>query len=189
MSYHLFLDDVRMPGDASWIRLPSARYDIVRSYDEFVEFIQERGVPEFVSFDHDLADEHYVAMLLESQGKHADYGPEKSGYKCEGCELTEWRGKPITLELEHKNADRKDNTRENLQLLCPNCHAQTPTWRRGLTTGFKKKRYSDEVMIDAIKSSYTLNAVLEKLDLRYGSVKTIVDLISKHNLSFMKKDE
>ena len=82
MSYHLFLDDVRMPGDASWVRLPSARYDIVRSYDEFVEFIQERGVPEFVSFDHDLADEHYVAMLLESQGKHADYGPEKSGYDC-----------------------------------------------------------------------------------------------------------
>jgi len=91
--------------------------------------------------------------------------------------------------MSHKMTNRKDNTRENLQLLCPNCHAQTPTWRRGLTTGFKKKRYSDEVMIDAIKSSYTLNAVLEKLDLRYGSVKTIVDLISKHNLSFMKKDE
>jgi hypothetical protein len=43
-------------------------------------------------------------------------------------------------------------------------------------------------MIDAIMESYNLNQVLEKLDLRYGSVKTIVNLISEHNLSFKKKE-
>ena len=138
------------------------------------------------------AGKRFADFSYQGKGQHKNALIAERGYKCEGCELTEWRGKPITLELEHKNADRKDNTRENLELLCPNCHAQTPTWRRGLqglTKGFKKKRYSDEIMIDAIKSSHTLNAVLEKLDLRYGSAKTIVDLISKHNLSFMKKDE
>jgi len=83
MSYHLFLDDVRMPGDVSWVELPRDKpYEIVRSYDEFVSCIAQNGLPRFVAFDHDLADQHYVAMLLESQGKHADYGPEKSGYDC-----------------------------------------------------------------------------------------------------------
>jgi hypothetical protein len=52
------------------------------------------------------------------------------GYKCENCNLSVWLNKPICLELEHISGDRSNNTRENLKLLCPNCHAQTPTWRR-----------------------------------------------------------
>lgn len=56
MGYHLFLDDVRMPGDVTWIELPSARYVIVRSYDEFRSCIKEFGLPVHISFDNDLAD-------------------------------------------------------------------------------------------------------------------------------------
>jgi hypothetical protein len=55
---------------------------------------------------------------------------DERGYKCESCKLVEWLGKLIVLELEHINGNNKDNTRENLKLLCPNCHSQTPTWRR-----------------------------------------------------------
>jgi len=50
-------------------------------------------------------------------------------YKCFCCGGTEWLGKPIPLELEHINGDRFDNRIENLSLLCPNCHAQTDTYR------------------------------------------------------------
>ena len=59
----LFLDDVRSPKDA--IRLVPDKHnqfyfandwDVVRNYDEFVQYIEINGVPKFVSFDHDLGD-------------------------------------------------------------------------------------------------------------------------------------
>jgi hypothetical protein len=50
--------------------------------------------------------------------------------KChgEGCGLTEWRGKPISLQLDHINGKNLDHRIENLRLLCPNCHSQTDTF-------------------------------------------------------------
>ena len=50
-------------------------------------------------------------------------------HRCEGCGLEEWLGRPIPLELDHVNGDRADNRLVNLRLICPNCHAQTPTYR------------------------------------------------------------
>lgn len=50
-------------------------------------------------------------------------------HKCYNCNLTEWMTKIIPLELEHINGDKFDNRIENLTLLCPNCHALTPTYR------------------------------------------------------------
>lgn len=49
--------------------------------------------------------------------------------KCEKCLNIEWNGLPIPLELEHCNGINTDNRIENLLLLCPNCHAQTPFYR------------------------------------------------------------
>jgi 5-methylcytosine-specific restriction endonuclease McrA len=48
--------------------------------------------------------------------------------RCEECGLVDWRGRPLSLELHHINADGRDNRLENLRLLCPNCHSQTDSW-------------------------------------------------------------
>ncbi len=49
--------------------------------------------------------------------------------RCASCRLERWLGRPIPLELDHISGDPQDNRLENLRLLCPNCHARTPTYR------------------------------------------------------------
>jgi len=53
---------------------------------------------------------------------------------CLFCNINEWQGKNIVLALDHIDGNNKNNARENLRFLCPNCHSQTPTW------GFKKRQ-------------------------------------------------
>ena len=55
----LFLDDLRNPKDVIWVNLPEVEWTVVRNYDDFVNTIIDKGVPTRISFDHDLADEHY----------------------------------------------------------------------------------------------------------------------------------
>lgn len=85
----LFLDDIRSPKDAIGL-VPSNMntfywendWDVVRSHDEFVAFVEKNGVPNFVSFDHDLADEHYVEFMNLRDRNFEGYEPmEKTGYE------------------------------------------------------------------------------------------------------------
>ena len=43
--------------------------------------------------------------------------------KCELCGISVWQGVKLPLELHHKNGKHNDNSFDNLQILCPNCHS------------------------------------------------------------------
>lgn len=61
------------------------------------------------------------------------------GRKCWGCKRITWLGNPIPLELNHKDGRDWNNVRDNLELLCPNCHALTPTYRGRNVQTWKNK--------------------------------------------------
>ena len=82
MSYYLFLDDIRMPEDVTWVKLPkNVEWEIVRDYKEFIKTIWDKGIPKFVAFDHDLSDNHYGHGLLGDDIPYDTY-TEKTGYDC-----------------------------------------------------------------------------------------------------------
>ena len=73
--YNLFLDDIRKPKD---IYKDDYEWQIVRTYDDFVDYIEENGLPKFVSFDHDLTIEHYCV----SDGYLNNQYEDETGYDC-----------------------------------------------------------------------------------------------------------
>ncbi len=55
---------------------------------------------------------------------------EEKNNTCEECGISEWNGKLLTMEVDHIDGNTKNNNLDNLKVLCPNCHSQTPNWRR-----------------------------------------------------------
>jgi hypothetical protein len=79
----LFLDDIRVPYDVFKTTINpifenNEDWAIVRDYHQFVNYITKFGLPDFISFDHDLSYEHY----LEENQSDIEYGSliEKTGY-------------------------------------------------------------------------------------------------------------
>lgn len=50
-------------------------------------------------------------------------------HKCMCCGLEQWLDDPIPLELHHVDGNKNNNNLDNIELLCPNCHAQTENYR------------------------------------------------------------
>lgn len=82
MIYNLFLDDYRIPkevekytGNLIYRQIP---WYIVRNYNQFTQIIKENGIPEVISFDHDLTDVHYH----HQNNIPYDDMNEKTGYHC-----------------------------------------------------------------------------------------------------------
>jgi len=71
----LRVDDSAMYSREKWI--------VVRNYEEFVNYITNKGLPYLISFDHDLADEHYDPSMYN--GNYDDVAKkfkEKTGMDC-----------------------------------------------------------------------------------------------------------
>jgi len=103
----LYLDDIRNPKGDGW--------EIVRNYDDFVQFINENGLPDEISFDHDLGDdikkESSIYDLFENQYTESKK-ESKSGYDCAKwlCNYCWTNGLPIpSWNVHSANPVGRDN--------------------------------------------------------------------------------
>ena len=59
--------------------------------------------------------------------------------QCEICGMSEWQGVKLPLELHHKDGNPYNNSLDNFEILCPNCHSQTENFRGRITKQEKKE--------------------------------------------------
>ena len=109
-------------------------------------------------------------------------------YTCEGvlkpCNITEWHGEDLTLELDHINGKTSDNKLTNLRWLCPNCHSQTPTYRGYNKSLTGKKKITDDELLTALRECANIRQALQKVGLaaKGGNYERATRLITKHQL-------
>lgn len=76
--------------------------------------------------------------------------------RCQICGLSEWKGCPMPLVLDHISGNPYDNSLVNLRVICHNCNAQTPTFagrNKGNGRFERAKRYQlEKEVFQAIKS-------------------------------------
>lgn len=109
---------------------------------------QKRSLDDILTGKANLRSSYHLKLRLLNEGVKE--------YRCENCGKTTWLNKPIPLELHHLNGNNLDNRIENLQLLCPNCHALTDNYRVSKTQSALSERR--EVEYRKFKETLTGNA-------------------------------
>jgi len=105
-------------------------------------------------------------------------------YRCSGCNIFKWNDEPLVLQLDHINGVRNDNRLENLRLLCPNCHSQTPTFCRGGShdKGKSGMKVSSKNLIESLRTSDSIRQALIKVGLQpFGGNYNRAIKLSKDN--------
>ena len=125
----LFLDDERFPRDCityMYNRIGSKNsiyrendWVIVRNYKEFMKFLYTNGIPDIVSFDHDLADIHYkIDFDAWKDNSSEQLGVEETGYDCakELVKMCVYQGKDFPSYMIHSmNSVGSENIRTYIE--------------------------------------------------------------------------
>jgi hypothetical protein len=90
---------------------------------------------------------------------------EEQKSKCFICNLSEWNNTSLTLEIDHIDGNNRNNSRENLRGLCPNCHSTTHTWRGRNKPSKNGQKVSDEDLLTLLTSESNIRSALKKAEL------------------------
>ena len=76
MKYNLLLDDIRDIKDVYKMTKNSVYLSDdwlkAKDYEQFVNIIENIGMPQIISFDHDLAPEHYDLTIISGDNKNGN---------------------------------------------------------------------------------------------------------------------
>jgi hypothetical protein len=118
-----------------------------------------------------------IKLLKEKAKKH----------QCENCGLESWQGGKIPIELHHIDGNPKNNDINNLQILCPNCHALTNNYRGRNKKRIQKGKFiTDDEIALVITECYNRRQVLLFLGMTgYGaSYERINKVIQERGVVF-----
>lgn len=127
-----------------------------------------------------IIETNYGELSFERLRKRIIYEQDS---KCNRCDLSEWMGEKIPLELEHKDGNHFNNDRDNLEILCPNCHALTSTWR-GRNKNTVRNINDDEKLLEALlMNEWNMRKALISLNMspKGGNYKRCHKLMKEYN--------
>lgn len=105
------------------------------------------------------------------------------GHRCEKCGLEEWQGQKIPLEVHHIDGDEVNSELNNLQILCPNCHALTDNYKgKNINSGIVI--VSDEDLVTALYEYPNIRQALMAVGLtgKGGNYIRANELIQKYQI-------
>lgn len=114
--------------------------------------------------NHNKGDFSKTTFEYDGRGNHKKALIQERGHRCEDCGLATWKDQLIPLELEHSDGDNRNHIKDNLKLLCCNCHALTPTWR-GRNKNYGNTKVSDNELLTALKECTNIRQALQKVGL------------------------
>ena len=91
-----------------------------------LQFGSGGGNQKKIPLDEILAGEHPYFQTNKLRKKLLKEGVFEN--KCFDCGISEWNNKQLVMHLDHIDGDSSNHKKDNLRMLCPNCHSQTDTW-------------------------------------------------------------
>ena len=177
--------------NAQWIQkmgYANCGGNITRVPKEILQEYPDINISHFIGQGWKKDTDSYDLLSSDYQGKRETIKRaliNRRGQKCERCNLAQWQGMDIPLEVHHIDGDNRNNSADNLLLLCPNCHALTNNYRGRNRV---KDNISDEDFVEALKNSSSIRQALILLGLspKGGNYERAYKLISQYNIEHLK---
>ena len=107
------------------------------NYDTLKKIVEEEGIDisHFKRRSGHLSEKISLEDILTGKKKCGSSKLRKrlldaglKEHRCECCGRTTWNDIPIPLQVHHIDGNHNNNSIDNLQMLCPNCHSLTENW-------------------------------------------------------------
>jgi len=111
---------------------------------------------------------------------------ERDGHKCVWCGVgASWNDKPLTLQVDHIDGDRRNNSEENLRTMCPNCHSQTDTYTFNKTKSDfdnRLKKYLEGMTKEQIQKFFLDHTHKEIVDITETCLRSLRKYIKENGI-------